>query len=105
MVANGETWFRFAGETGNRLLDACPPPYSCGSHIGIWSNATMPSEVGVATQVRAYGSWTDGCYQFLKYIKDVMRCSTPSQHDFIYQYANISDVCHYSFCGIKVQLS
>ncbi|KAF6035055.1 UMOD [Bugula neritina] len=101
MIANGRPWFRFAGKAGNKLLDTCPPPDSCGSHSGIWSNATMPSEVGVATQVRAYGSWIDGCYQHQIYIK-VMRCSTPSQHDFIYQYAG-EDVCHYSFCGMKVE--
>jgi len=101
MVANGRPWFRFAGKAGNKLLDTCPPPYSCGSDIGFWSNATMPSEVGVATQVTVYGSWTDGCFQFPIYIR-VMRCSTPSHHDFIYQYAG-EDVCHYSFCGMKVE--
>ncbi|KAF6035056.1 hypothetical protein EB796_006631 [Bugula neritina] len=83
-------------------LLACPPPHSCGSHIGFWSNATMPSEVGVATQVTVYGSWTDGCFQFPIYIR-VMRCSTPSQHDFIYQYANTSSICYDSFCGMKVE--
>jgi len=102
MIANGRPWFRFAGKAGNKLLDTCPPPYSCGTHSGIWSNATMPSEVGVATQVRAYRSWTDGCYQYPIYIK-VMRCSTPSHHDFIYQYADTSNVCHYTFCGMKVE--
>jgi len=102
MLANGRPWFRFAGKAGNKLLDTCPPPRSCGSHIGFWSNAIMPSEVGVATQVRAYGSWTSGCYQFPIYIK-VMRCSTPSQHDFIYQYAETREVFHNAFCGMKVE--
>jgi len=102
MIANGGPWFRFAGKAGNKLLDTCPPPYSCGSHIRFWSNATMPSEVGVATQVTVYGSWTDDCFQFPIYIR-VMRCSTPSQHDFIYQYANTSSICYGSFCGMKVE--
>jgi len=104
MIANGRPWFRFAGKAGNKLLDTCPPPDSCGSHSGIWSNDTMPSEVGVATQVRAYGSWLRGCYQHPIYIR-VMGCSTPSQHDFIYQYADTSTACHYSFCGMKVEES
>jgi len=102
MEANGRPWFRFAGEAGNRLLDTCPPPHSCGSQVGFWSNATMPSEVGVATQVRAYGSWLDGCYDFPIYIR-VMRCSTPSQHDFIYQYNANRIICQTLFCGMKVE--
>lgn len=94
MIKAGYPWFRFSKGAGNRLLDSCPPPYSCGTHIGLWTDEPMPETVGVETATTVYGSWTGGCKQISLAIH-VIRCSH-LPNDFVYKYASSSR----SFCGM-----
>lgn len=95
--AHSRRWFRFSGAAGTRLLDTCPPAYSCGSHAGIWTDHTMPSLVGVQSQINVYTSWNDNCKDGIKSLL-VMRCST-RRNDLIYKYtANLW--CYNAFCGM-----
>ncbi|KAF6029059.1 hypothetical protein EB796_012639 [Bugula neritina] len=103
MVRDGRPWFRFVGEAGNRLLDTCPPVYSCGTYGGIWTDQPMPTRVGVVTTVFVYAS-RDGrgkgytCKQSIWNIS-VMRCSD-SPHDLIYRYDNDYKGCNFGFCSM-----
>ena len=92
-------WFRFAGEAGNVMLDSCPPPYSCGTHVGMWTDQEMPSVVGEVMTTVAFGSWSNNCKMQTRSIL-VMRCSYDTLYDLIYQYNEDWTVCQHSFCGM-----
>ena len=53
--------YRITGEAGNRIRDTCVPSFSCGSHGGMWTNASMPTTVGEYRTVPLYGSWQGNC--------------------------------------------
>ena len=53
--------FRITGEAGNFIRNSCVPSYSCGSHAGHWTNATLPTEIGKPALLPIYGSWANGC--------------------------------------------
>ena len=53
--------YRIQGNAGKRILNKCPPAYSCGSHGGMWTNATLPTVVGETLQIPIYGSWSGNC--------------------------------------------
>jgi len=99
MAEGNNPWFRFVGEAGNRLLDTCPQPMSCGSSIGIWSDSPMPENVGEVADIIGYGSWVMGCKQYNVHII-VMRCSTLA-NDFIYNPTPTNVICGNSFCGMS----
>lgn len=98
MVNSGRPWFRFSGAAGTRLLDRCPPAYSCGADAAIWSDSVMPIEVGVLQSAHIYMSWNKNCRSYKNSIS-VMRCSG-MLNDFIYRYDG-SIVCHDAFCGMN----
>ena len=101
MKNNGRPWFRFTGPAGNQLLNTCPPPYSCGTLAGIWSDAAMPTKIGAVTSITAYASWSNkGCKEFLESVS-VVRCSD-SVADFVYRH-NGSGNCYRGFCGMFAQ--
>ena len=87
---------------GNRMLTICPAEKSCGTNYPFWTNDIMPSEVGVANKVYAYGRHSDDCRAERINI-EVMRCSWNTSHDFIYKYIP-NDYYEYScdraFCGM-----
>ena len=104
MTASGRPWFRFTGAAGNRLLDHCVSStaegWSCGTGGAIWSDATMPTEVGVVTNFTAFRS--DNASPYCKYRTlqcSVMRCSD-QPHDLIYRYDDASTDCYVGFCGM-----
>ena len=97
MINSGRPWFRFSGNAGSKLLDSCPPWYSCGTEIPFWSNSTMPSAIGVVTRFTAQGSFIK-CNQIDRQFS-VMRCSS-APSDFVYRYEDISDHWNLGFCGM-----
>ena len=56
LINSGRPWFRFSGNAGSKLLNNCPAYFSCGTVCGIWSNSTMPSQVGVRVAFTAYAA-------------------------------------------------
>ena len=97
MINSGRPWFRFSGSGGTKLLDSCPPAFSCGTAFSLWSNSTMPSAIGVVTGFTAQGSW-EYCDEYPRQAS-VMRCSS-APSDFVYRYDDSSDWCNFGFCGM-----
>ncbi|XP_067931356.1 oncoprotein-induced transcript 3 protein-like isoform X2 [Watersipora subatra] len=93
-------WFRITGAAGNRIRNSCSPPYSCGSHGGIWTNATHPISIGDTWQVPLYGSWADNC-DWYPWVVDnpltVTRCGPGN--DFVYKIDGLAG-CFHSVCGM-----
>ena len=98
MISDGRQWFRFAGAAGSMMLNKCPPQYSCGTHGGIWTNDTMPIQVGVETNITAYVSLKT-CIRYTV-ILSVMKCSNSLSNNFIYKYVDDFQYCSYGFCGM-----
>ena len=99
MIEQGRPWFRFSGEAGNRLLDSCRslPTWSCGTYLGMWSNAAMPITTGESREIDVYAGYSGSCKSHTFRLK-VMKCSE-SQHDYIHKY--LSNVyCSLGFCGM-----
>jgi len=102
MTAAGKPWFRFSGAAGNRLLDHCVATSNCGTYVPIWSDDTMPDQIGLVTSIQAYTSFWGDC-------KDpddtddidcqVIRCSD-EPNDYVYRLADDYNVCPYGFCGM-----
>ena len=99
LIGEGRPWFRFSGEAGNRLLDSCRllPEWSCGTHLGMWSNAAMPITTGESREIEAYAAYGSNCKVNTKKLR-VMRCSE-SQYDYIYKYLG-NESCNFGFCGM-----
>ena len=99
MINKGRPWFRFSGAAGNRLLDSCRsmPTRSCGTHLGMWSNAAMPIATAEAREINAYAGYSGSC-KYFTYKLEVMKCSE-RQYDYIYKYLG-DDHCHLGFCGM-----
>ena len=72
----------------------------------MWTDEDMPKDIGVATNVTAYGSVAHGCKYWTIQV-EMMRCSLVD-HDFIYRYINnlnryntrYPDSCDFAFCGM-----
>ncbi|XP_067934150.1 uromodulin-like [Watersipora subatra] len=95
-------WFRFSGDAGNRMRDTCPPMYSCGAMMPMWTDQPPPSEVGVKKRINVYESWSPGhvCKFFAKPV-EVIRCSHDTEHDLVYRnYGARSNQCYQTFCGM-----
>ena len=99
MIEQGRPWFRFSGAAGNRLLDSCRsmPRLSCGTVVGMWSNAAMPITTGESREPDVYVVHQSNCKYFTHKLK-VMKCSE-RQYDYIYKYLG-DDHCHLGFCGM-----
>ena len=93
-------WFRFAGEAGDRMLSSAPKSNSCGTKLPYWTDAEMPTEVGVKEEIEAFG--VQGSFSKAYMVKlEVMRCSK-GEHDYIYKYiGKYYDECAEAFCGMK----
>lgn len=98
MIESGRPWFRFSGEAGNHLLNSCPPQFSCGTNVGLWSDEPMPGNIGIVTAITAYGSFYKNCKQFNKSVS-VIRCSY-ALGDFVYRYDG-DEHCDFGFCGMN----
>ena len=99
MISDGRPWFRFSGQAGNHLLDHCIPGYRCGTKATLWSNASMPTAIGVVTTIPLYASWDANCF-YKTFSCSVVRCSE-NQHDFVYRWSHSFNGCHYGFCGMS----
>ncbi|XP_067931221.1 oncoprotein-induced transcript 3 protein-like [Watersipora subatra] len=94
-------WFRITGAAGNRIRNSCSPPYSCGSHGGIWSNATHPTTVGEIRQGAIYGSWAGNCDWYTWPVEaplTIQKCGPGN--DFVYRIDGTSG-CYHSVCGMR----
>ena len=101
MVTAGRPWFRFIGNAGNKLADFCVPVYSCGTGATLWSNSTMPSSVGVVSQITIYAHTRPNVCDAYSFRGSVMRCSNVA-NDFIYRYDDeYSEGGVYGFCGMN----
>ena len=103
MIDAGRPWFRFTGAAGNRLLNHCvrsadATGTSCGTGEAIWSDASMPTEIGVVTKFSAFGSYNGICKR-ATHECSVMRCSD-QQFDLIYRYDDSDSSCNDGFCGM-----
>ena len=100
-------WFRFSGDGGNKMLNACPARVSCGTRWAYWTDALPPSTVGVAVRQSMYvvhpgdGRCKSGIYGL-----SIMRCSDKPD-DLIYyshfadEWASpVSQQCSGGFCGM-----
>jgi len=80
-------WFRFTGAAGNRMLNSCPKIQSCGTFAPFWTDAIVPTTVGVKTNINAYavGKYThqNKC-KAETWSMQVLRCSDIN-HDVIYK--------------------
>lgn len=95
-------WFRFAGAAGHQMLNTCPETQSCGTKIPYWTNDTMPTAVGVATKVTAYGvDSSNNCHAYRLEI-EVIKCSLTTDYDFIYRQPHAYfGICNRAFCGMS----
>ena len=99
MIAAGRPWFRFIGNAGNKLADFCVPMMSCGTVATLWSNSTMPSSVGVVSQITIY-SHNAGICGLSSFRGSAMRCSSAA-NDLIYRYDDENRYGRYGFCGMN----
>ena len=107
MIKQGRPWFRFSGSAGNMMLNHTVPENSCGTHLVLWSNNTMPSAVGVETPIKVYGDYNDPTSDGNRkrgytLSASVMRCSHYSG-DFVYRYTEAKEDtrgCCWGFCGM-----
>ncbi|XP_067940137.1 uromodulin-like [Watersipora subatra] len=92
-------WFRFRGEAGSRMLDSAPKYESCGSLWPYWTDAEMPTDVGVVKRVEAFGVQDQFPKAYSSQI-EVMRCSE-AKNDFIYRHTGpYYDMCQSTYCGM-----
>ena len=102
--ANNTKWFRFAGVSGNRILNTCPQYKSCGTRYAYWTDEPMPQEIGVVATVTLHSTdsyYVSSCkYHNTKIL--VMRCSWKTPYDFIYKLAKTytQDSCSAAICGM-----
>ncbi|XP_067930313.1 uncharacterized protein [Watersipora subatra] len=97
---NDLEWFRFTEAAGNRLLDTCPPWKTCGTNYPIWSDAELPTQVGVASTIFVYVREQYDCRDQAKKAL-VIRCSWDTDNDLIYKYDSTKySTCSIGFCGM-----
>ena len=99
MVTAGRPWFRFSSSAGNKLADFCVPLWSCGTGATLRSNSTMPSSVGVVSQITIY-SHNAGICGLSSFRGSAMRCSSAA-NDLIYRYDDENRYGRYGFCGMN----
>ena len=87
---------------GNRILNTCPKDHSCGTHSPVWTNASMPVEVGKLSFIYAYRVLGGDC-TFRELPLEVIRCSMDTDCDYIYRYSAdyITGTCSIAFCGMS----
>jgi len=94
-------WFRFTGAAGNRMLNSCPEPKSCGTQVPLWTDGMAPTAVGVKATINAYGVTVRNCRRET-WPLEVLRCSDDTSHDVIYRVLNPHNrVCRGAFCGMN----
>ena len=89
------------------MLNTCPPQYSCGSRVAIWTDEEVPEDVLSAASITVYGSTyishstPADCLHFTYQVK-VMRCSLDTDYDLIYRYIGVYHTsCEGAFCGMN----
>ena len=80
----GYPWFRFSQDAGNKLMDWCVPAFSCGTIGGMWSDSTMPSKIGVSTEIKFHIADYSSCSTLLEV--GLSRKFSENENDFIYKY-------------------
>ena len=99
MINQGRLWFRFSGQAGVQLLNRCIQCHSCGCSVNLFTNGTMPTDVGIITPIDLYGADCGGNCQFAIDRGSVMRCSDRS-NDFVYRYDGNDRRTDIGFCGM-----
>ena len=99
MIDQGRPWFRFRGQAGVQLLNRCVLWKSCGTAVNLFSNSTMPAQVGVVTHMNLYGASQTGNCQHAVDRGSVMRCSD-KPHDYVYRYDGNNRGYATGFCGM-----
>ena len=107
MIKQGRPWFRFSGSAGNMMLNHTVLANSCGTHVSLWTNSTMPSIVGIEAAIKVYGDYNGGASNGnikggYTLSASVMRCSH-SSGDFVYRYTEAKEDtrgCCCGFCGM-----
>lgn len=88
----------FFSSLGNRILDRCPPPQSCGTQGAMWSNVPGPDEVGSVQLINVFVSDDGGC-RSARYNLGFIRCSQ-AEHDFIYRHEGDA-ICNRGYCATQ----
>ena len=100
MVTAGRPWFRFSSSAGNKLADFCVPLWSCGTGATLRSNSTIPSSVGVVSQITIYAHDVPNACYTTSFKGSVMRCSS-ADNDLIYRYDIENKYGFFGFCGMN----
>ena len=74
---------------------------SCGTGVNLFSNSTMPVDVGVITSIDLYGADYKRNCQYAIDRASVLRCSD-RPHDFVYRYDGNDRRPDIGFCGMTV---
>lgn len=101
MIAEGRPWFRFTKGAGNMLIDHCVTWNTCGTSVPLFSNSSMPAEVGVVQSIEIYGPNKQQNCGYFQDKGSVMRCSA-KLHDYIYRYDGSNRSSDIGFCGMAV---
>ena len=102
-ISLGRRWFRFTGAAGNKILNTCPRPNSCGTRVPYWTDKAMPTEAEVEKTIKVYGVDDKKCKLYKTSI-NVMKCFVDNNEFLIYQRTRkepkADDVCKEAFCGM-----
>ena len=84
------------------MLNSCPKFESCGTWLPYWTDDPMPQDVGVVSDIQAYGVYKGICDLLTAKVK-VMRCSWDTDYDLIYKYVGsyMNLGCTRAFCGMS----
>ena len=81
------------------MLNTCPKQMSCGTNWPFWTDAPVPTLIGLVQNVTAYGVGGLDCKAWSLPIQ-VMRCSWLDNDDIVYRYTGqYYDTCYFAFCG------
>ena len=92
-------YYHYVFYIGNQLLNRCPEPYSCGTYASLWSDETVPQEVGKVFNISVYSVARAICKHHTWSVQ-AMRCSLDTPHDIIYKAPGSSE-CKVAFCGMN----
>ncbi|XP_013389763.1 oncoprotein-induced transcript 3 protein-like [Lingula anatina] len=87
-------WFRFKGNAGNRMLDKCPEPFTCGTNAPMWLNGKHPAIGDGVVSRKTCVSHHNGCCS-LSFPVLVKMCSAGF---YVYLLQN-APRCFMAYCG------
>ena len=99
MIAQRRPWFRFTKGAGNMLIDHCITWNACGTSVPLFSNSSMPAEIGIVQSIEIYGPDHQQNCAYFQDKGSIIRCSAKS-HDYIYKYDGNNMATDIGFCGM-----